>query len=66
MGKSQKTTSATRKMKPKKSAAKDNSRPTRLGFLAGQILVPKDFDQMFSEEIERLFTGEPSDSADEV
>ena len=27
----------------------------RLGFMAGQITVPDDFDQMGSEEIERLF-----------
>jgi len=29
----------------------------RLGFLAGQIVVPDDFDRMGSEEIERLFEG---------
>jgi len=29
----------------------------RLGFLAGQIAVPDDFDQMGSAEIERLFGG---------
>lgn len=27
----------------------------RLGFMAGQISVPDDFDQMGSEEIEQLF-----------
>ncbi len=27
----------------------------RLGFMAGQIHVPEDFDQMFSEEIDKLF-----------
>jgi prevent-host-death family protein len=27
----------------------------RLGFMAGQILVPEDFDRMGSAEIERLF-----------
>lgn len=27
----------------------------RIGFLAGQILVPSDFDRMGSEEIEKLF-----------
>ena len=27
----------------------------RLGFMAGQIQVPDDFDQMGSEEIEQLF-----------
>jgi prevent-host-death family protein len=30
----------------------------RLGFMAGQIAVPDDFDQMGSAEIERLFHGE--------
>jgi prevent-host-death family protein len=29
----------------------------RLGFLAGQITVPEDFDRMGSAEIERLFGG---------
>ena len=29
----------------------------RLGFMAGQIAVPDDFDQMGSAEIERLFGG---------
>jgi prevent-host-death family protein len=29
----------------------------RLGFLAGQIAVPKDFDRMGSKEIEKLFGG---------
>jgi prevent-host-death family protein len=27
----------------------------RLGFLAGQIVVPDDFDRMGSDEIEKLF-----------
>ena len=30
----------------------------RLGFMAGQIAVPDDFDRMGSAEIERLFRGE--------
>lgn len=30
----------------------------RLGFLAGEIEVPDDFDQMGSHEIERLFGGD--------
>jgi prevent-host-death family protein len=30
----------------------------RLGFMAGQIAVPDDFDRMRSEEIERLFHNE--------
>ncbi len=29
----------------------------RLGFLAGQIAVPEDFDRMGSAEIEQLFGG---------
>jgi prevent-host-death family protein len=29
----------------------------RLGFMAGQIAVPDDFDRMGSAEIERLFGG---------
>ena len=29
----------------------------RLGFMAGQISVPEDFDRMGSEEIERIFGG---------
>ncbi len=30
----------------------------RLGFMAGQIVVPDDFDRMGDAEIERLFGGE--------
>jgi len=30
----------------------------RLGFLAGEISVPADFDEMGREQIERLFGGE--------
>lgn len=29
----------------------------RLGFMTGEILVPKDFDQMGKSEIESLFDG---------
>jgi prevent-host-death family protein len=29
----------------------------RLGFMAGQISVPEDFDRMGSDEIERIFGG---------
>jgi prevent-host-death family protein len=32
----------------------------RLGFLAGQISVPADFDQMGSPEIEQQFRGDAS------
>ncbi|MGK7870581.1 type II toxin-antitoxin system Phd/YefM family antitoxin [Falsiroseomonas sp. E2-1-a20] len=30
---------------------------SRIGFLAGQITVPEDFDRMAAPEIEALFTG---------
>ncbi len=30
----------------------------RLGFMAGQIIVPDDFDGMGKEKIQRLFSGE--------
>jgi prevent-host-death family protein len=30
----------------------------RLGFMAGRIVVPEDFDRMGNAEIERLFGGE--------
>ena len=29
----------------------------RLGFMAGEITVPDDFDEMGSEDVERLFIG---------
>jgi prevent-host-death family protein len=35
-----------------------NVQAGRLGFMAGQIAVPDDFDQMGSGEIELLFGGE--------
>jgi prevent-host-death family protein len=35
--------------------ATEPSPPMRLGFLAGQVQVPDDFDTMGSAEIERLF-----------
>ncbi len=31
--------------------------PRRLGFLAGEIAVPDDFDRMATGEIEHLFSG---------
>ena len=31
---------------------------TRIGFMAGQIAVPDDFDRMGGSEIERIFSGE--------
>lgn len=36
----------------------DTPKPKRLGFMAGQIAIPDDFDRMGSEEIEQLFGGE--------
>ncbi len=30
----------------------------RIGFLKGKIKVPDDFDTMFAEEIEKMFSGE--------
>lgn len=30
----------------------------RLGFMAGQISLPKDFDRMHRREIERMFAGD--------
>ena len=32
----------------------------RLGFMAGEIKVPEDFDQMGADEIQRLFAGRPA------
>jgi prevent-host-death family protein len=29
----------------------------RLGFMAGQLSIPEDFDTMGADEIERMFTG---------
>lgn len=37
--------------------APDSGQRKRLGFMAGQIAVPEDFDTMGSEEIESLFGG---------
>ena len=33
--------------------------PRRLGFLAGEIAVPADFDRMGADEIEALFGARP-------
>ena len=33
------------------------NKPTRVGFLSGQIEVPDDFDQMGQEEIAEMFAG---------
>ena len=37
--------------------APTGKRKRRLGFMAGQIKVPDDFDRMFDKEIEELFHG---------
>lgn len=34
------------------------SRIQRFGFMAGQIVVPDDFDTMGAAEIERIFQGQ--------
>jgi prevent-host-death family protein len=39
--------------------ARDESSPRRLGFLAGEITVPDDFDRMGQDEIERQFGTVP-------
>lgn len=38
--------------------APETGQRRRLGFMAGQIAVPDDFDRMGAAEIERLFGGE--------
>ncbi len=37
--------------------APESSQIKRLGFMAEQIVVPEDFDQMGSADIEQLFNG---------
>ena len=37
----------------------DASRLSRVGFLAGRIAVPDDFDRMGEAEIQGMFTDEP-------
>jgi len=39
-------------------SAPEAGQQQRLGFMAGQLAVPDDFDQMGSAEIERLFDSE--------
>jgi prevent-host-death family protein len=41
----------------KVTALEAPSEPRRLGFLAGEIVVPDDFDRMGEKEIEALFGG---------
>jgi antitoxin (DNA-binding transcriptional repressor) of toxin-antitoxin stability system len=38
--------------------APDSAQVRRLGFMAGQISVPDDFNQMGRDEIERMFGGD--------
>lgn len=38
--------------------APDAGQSSRLGFLAGQIVVPDDFDRMGESEIQDMFSGE--------
>ena len=37
--------------------APETGQMKRLGFMAGQVVVPEDFDRMGGAEIERLFGG---------
>ena len=39
--------------------APDAGQPSRLGFLAGQIVVPDDLDRTGDSEIQDMFTHEP-------
>ncbi len=39
------------------SALNSPKLPMRLGFMAGEIDVPADFDRMGEKQIERLFSG---------
>jgi prevent-host-death family protein len=36
---------------------RDDQRASRLGFMAGQVTVPDDFDRMYEDEIADLFEG---------
>ncbi len=36
----------------------ENKPKRRVGFLEGKLKVPDDFDSMFTEEIEKRFSGE--------
>ena len=39
------------------TALKPPPRKSRIGFLKGQITIPDDFDTMFQDEIEEMFSG---------
>jgi prevent-host-death family protein len=36
-----------------------DKKPSRIGFMKGQIKVPDDFDTMMADEIEEMFYGKP-------
>ena len=38
-------------------APSESRKTKRLGFMQGEFLIPEDFDQMRSEEINKLFNG---------
>jgi hypothetical protein len=38
--------------------SREETGPRRLGFLAGEIAVPDDFDRMGQDDIERAFPGD--------
>lgn len=40
-------------------SAKDSETVERVGFLAGKLLIPDDFDRMGEAEIETMFSGKP-------
>lgn len=37
----------------------ENKPARRMGFLKGKLKVPDNFDSMFADEIERMFSGQP-------
>ena len=39
-------------------SSREEAGPRRLGFLAGEIAVPDDFDRMGQDEIDRQFRGD--------
>jgi len=39
-------------------SSREQAKPPRLGFLAGEIAVPDDFDRMGQTDIERRFRGD--------
>lgn len=47
----------------KVTAVEAPAKPRRLGFLAGQLTIPADFDRIGEEEIASLFEGEDETSS---